>query len=104
MKRTGLSKATLYNPLPKDKLSYVTKLIASADNKLYIDKMIISVLEIIENSERKGENADYQHFLLFPQCLPKTSSLGSLNVGGGKDLTLSQMTNFRQSKTESVCR
>ena len=29
----------------------------------------------------KGENAGYQHFLLFSQCFPKLSSLGSLKVG-----------------------
>ena len=34
-----------------------------------------------ENTVEKGENADYQHFLLFPQCFPKPTSLGSLKVG-----------------------
>ena len=29
----------------------------------------------------KGENAGYQHFLLFPQCFQKLSFLGSLKVG-----------------------
>ena len=28
----------------------------------------------------KGENADYQHFLLFLKCFLKPSSLGSLKV------------------------
>ena len=35
----------------------------------------------VENIVGKGENAGYQHFLLFPQCFPKPSSLGSLKVG-----------------------
>ena len=29
----------------------------------------------------KGENAGYQHFLLFSQCFPKSSSIGLLKVG-----------------------
>ena len=35
--------------------------------------MIISVFDIEENIVKKGENAGYQHFLLFPQCLEKAS-------------------------------
>ena len=40
--------------------------------------MIISVFDRVENIVGKGENAGYQHFLLFPQCfenvcLPDTS-------------------------------
>ena len=34
----------------------------------------------MENIVGKGENAGYQHFLLFPQCFPKPS-LESLKVG-----------------------
>ena len=36
-------------------------------------------LERVENSVGKGENAGYQHFLLFPQCFQKASSFESLN-------------------------
>ena len=32
----------------------------------------------VENIEGKGENAGYQHFLLFPQCFPKASCQRSL--------------------------
>ena len=35
--------------------------------------MIISVFHRVENNVEKGENAGYQHFLLFPQCLQKVS-------------------------------
>ena len=35
--------------------------------------MVISVFNRIENIVRKGENAGYQHFLLFPQCFEKAS-------------------------------
>ena len=35
--------------------------------------MIISVFDNVENIVGKGENAGYQHFLLFPQCFEKAS-------------------------------
>ena len=35
--------------------------------------MIISVFNTVENIVGKGENAGYQHFLLFPQCFEKAS-------------------------------
>ena len=84
----------------------------------------------IENIVGKGENAGYRHFLLFPQCFHKASSSGSLKVGivgervkdlsaifikvkivskgryksglCGKELTLSQMTNFRLPNSKSL--
>ena len=47
--------------------------------------MMVFVFDRVENTVGKGENAGYQHFLLFPQCLQKASFLGSLKVG--KELT-----------------
>ena len=44
------------------------KLKAFVDDKFIVAKMMISVFEWIENMVGKGENADNQHFLLFPQC------------------------------------
>ena len=44
-------------------------------------KMIISLSYRVENIEGKGENAGYQHFLLFPKCFQKPSFSGSLKVG-----------------------
>ena len=38
------------------------------------------VLGTVENIVGKGENAGYQHFLLFPQSLQKASNTGSLKV------------------------
>ena len=35
--------------------------------------MIISFFDRIENIVGKGENAGYQHFLLFPECFEKAS-------------------------------
>ena len=34
----------------------------------------------VENTVEEGENAGYQHFLLFPECFPNPSSLESLEV------------------------
>ena len=53
----------------------MTKLKAFADNKLSVARMMISLLDSVENTVGTRENAGYQHFLLFPQCFPK--SLGS---------------------------
>ena len=43
--------------------------------------MMISVFDRVENILGKGENAGYQHFLLFPQCFQKLSSPVLLKVG-----------------------
>ena len=37
-----------------------------ANDKLSVAKMLISVFNRVENIVGKVENADYQHFLLFP--------------------------------------
>ena len=71
----------IFIPSPNDKILDVTKLKAFADDKLNIVKMLISLYNRVENTVGKGENAGYQHFLLFPQCFRKPSSLGSLKVG-----------------------
>ena len=39
--------------------------------------MLISVFDRVENIVGKGENAGYQHFLLFPQCFKKASMCGN---------------------------
>ena len=43
---------------------------------LDIGKKMISLLDTTENIMGKGENAGYQHFLLYPQCFPMSSSSG----------------------------
>ena len=68
------------NSLPNNKILDVTKLKAFADNKIKVTKMTISLYERVENYVGKGENAVYQHFLLFPQCFPKPSSLWLFKV------------------------
>ena len=67
--------------LSKDNILDVTKFKAFADDKLKVAEIRISFFDRVENTFGKGENAGYQHFLLFPQCFPKPSSLGLLIVG-----------------------
>ena len=40
-----------------------------ADNNLNMAEMMEFIFERVENIVGKGENAVYQHFLLFPKCL-----------------------------------
>ena len=71
----------LFNPLLNDKFLDMSKLKAFADNKLNVAEMTVFLFDKEENSVGNGENAGYQHFLLFPLCFPKISSLGSSRVG-----------------------
>ena len=59
-----------------DKILDVTKVKVLADNKINVAQMMISGFDRAENIVGKGENAGYQHFLLFPQCFQKASFLG----------------------------
>ena len=58
----------------------MTKFKAFEDDKLNVVRLMLSLLNRVENTVGKGENAGYQHFLLFLQSFPKPSSLGSLKV------------------------
>ena len=53
----------------------------SADNKFIITLLIGLFYERSESTVGKGENAGYEHFLLFPQCFQQASCLGQLKVG-----------------------
>ena len=67
---------TFINPLPNDKFLDWSKLKAVADDKSNVAAKLKFVLGRVENIVGKGENAGYQHFLLFPQCFQKASLLG----------------------------
>ena len=69
------------NSLPNNKILDRFKLKAFADNKINATEIWKFVLGRAENIVGKGENAGYQHFLLFPQCFQKASHTGSLKVG-----------------------
>ena len=71
----------VFNSLPHNKILDWSKLKAFADDKLNATEKLKFVLGRVENIVGKGENAGYQHFLLFPQCFQKPSLSGSLKVG-----------------------
>ena len=56
------------NSLHYDKIQDWSKLKAPADNKINATEKSKFVLQRVENIVRKGENAGYHNFLLFPQC------------------------------------
>ena len=55
------------NSLPNDKILQESKLKAFAEDKIVLTKKLKFLLGRVENIVEKGENAGYQHFLLFPQ-------------------------------------
>ena len=55
------------NSLPNDRILDQSKFKAFADDKIYVTEKLKYVLGIIEDMLGKTENADYQHFLLFPK-------------------------------------
>ena len=65
-----MEKWVCYNPFLNDEILDMTKLKAFADDTLN-NKNDISVFDRVENFVVKGENAGYQHFLLFLQCFQK---------------------------------
>ena len=54
------------NFLPSDKIVDWSNLKASADDKTCVTEKLNFVLGTVEKIMGKGENAGYQHFLLFP--------------------------------------
>ena len=58
----------MLNSLRKDIILDWFKLKAFADDNINVTEELKFVLSRLENSVEKGENAGYQHFLLFPQC------------------------------------
>ena len=62
------------------------KLKAFADDKVNAAQKMKFAFGRIENIAGKGENAGYQHFLLFLQCFQKASSSNVSKVVNGKGL------------------
>ena len=70
------------NPLPSNKILGWSNLREFADYiKLKVAQIAKCVQDRVENNVGKGENAGYQHFLLFPECFKKASFEGSLKPG-----------------------
>ena len=59
------------NSLPNNKILDLTKLNAFAENKINVTEKLKFVLRRVENIVGQGENAGYQHFLLFPTVFSK---------------------------------
>ena len=57
-----------FDSLQNDKFLDWFSLKTFADDKINLAEKIKFVLGRVENIVGKGENAGYQHFLLFPQC------------------------------------
>ena len=57
----------LINPLTNNKFLDWSKLKVFADDEIKVTEKMKFVLEMVENIVGNGENAGYQHFLLFPQ-------------------------------------
>ena len=76
-----IEKLLRINSLPNNKIKDLSKLKAFADYKINVTQIFNFVLGRIENIMGKGENAGYQHFLLFPWCFQKLSFSWSLKVG-----------------------
>ena len=72
---------TTKNPLPHDKILSFSKLKACAEDNLNVAKTVQIFCNRVENVVGKGENAGYQHFLLFSQCFQKASISESWNTG-----------------------
>ena len=66
----------MVDPFPNNKIFYVTISKAFTDDKINVAQIMIPVFDRVENIVGKGENAGYQHFLLFPQCFQKASFFG----------------------------
>ena len=75
-----MPKDQVINSFPNDKILAWSKLKTIADDKFVVAKMMILVFDLVENIVGKGENAGYQHFLLFLDCFQKASYARLLKV------------------------
>ena len=69
------------NSFPNDKILDWSKMKEFAANKIILTKNLKFASGRGQNIVGKGENAGYQHFLLFPRCFLNATLSGSLQVG-----------------------
>ena len=63
---------TLYfSQLKHDTILTLSTLKVFTDNKFNVAQIGQYFIDRVDNNVGKGENAGYQHFLLFPQCFSK---------------------------------
>ena len=67
---------TSINSLPNDKILAWFKLKAFVENNIYVTEKLKFALGWVENIMGKGENAGFQHFLLFLLCFQKAFPAG----------------------------
>ena len=65
------------NPLPNDKILYLYKVKALADNKINVTQLLKLNFRREKYIIGKGENASYQHFVLFSLCFQKAFPSGT---------------------------
>ena len=70
---TGIIVWEWVKSLPHSQILDLSKLRAFADDNLNVNQKLKFVFGRVENIVVKGENADYQHFFLFPECFLKGS-------------------------------
>ena len=74
LKKSGKKKRQcLFNSLPNNEFPDWSKLKVIAHDKVNFTEKLKFVLGRIEDIVGKGENAGYQHFLLFLQCFQRAS-------------------------------
>ena len=64
--------------------------------------MLISLFDRVEKIVGEGENAGYQHFLLFPHCFQKASFQGLLKVGIVSNRVKTSHNSLFQGATETI--
>ena len=57
------------------------KALRFADDQMNVTQKLKFALGRVENNEGKGENAGYQHFLLFPECFQTLLCQGHKKMG-----------------------
>ena len=72
---------TLIYSLPNDKILDLSKLKSVADSDSNVSNMAKFVFDRVEKIVGKGENAGYQHFVLFPHCFQQPSSFRVHKLG-----------------------
>ena len=69
-----------FNALPYHKILGLSKFKTFADDKINVTYKQKPFVKWEETIVGKGENAVFQHFLLFPQCFQKASFPGLLKI------------------------
>ena len=69
-----------FKALPNNKILDQSKFKEFVDERIDETEKLKFVLGRIENIVGKGENAGYQHFLLFPQCFHKAFCTRSIKI------------------------